>query len=321
MGVKLVLDECEAVLEAIEADLTGNSALRDRAVEKVFAAQGYRWLKERESAMGNLGQPFVDSEFEEFVLSAGLKTRFQQLRTAIQDLKHLDLDKLVRQAKEYLPENCAVDSYIVPLIKPLKNSFVYPIDDKIVVFLYLDSQYNRGKTENTIIHELHHVGLGFVYQENSPVLRSASKPTVREMIKWTQALGEGYAMLAASGGADRHPSCHDLELKKNWDKRMEFFEADFLRVNQFFADLLNHQYDEEEAMKRGLEMMGTQGPWYTVGWQVAVTIERVYGRQCLVECIANPTLLFATFNRAAEIYNRDNRVSLPTWSQELITAV
>lgn len=318
MAVELILDECEAVLEVIEAELTGNSLLRDKALDKVFRAQGYRWLKEREAKMGIMGQPFNDSEFEQFILSEGLKEQLRPLMKAIDDLKLLDLEKLIKQAKAYLPDNCVIDSAIVPVIKPLKNSFVYPIDGKIIVFLYIDSQYNRCKTENTIIHELHHVGLSRIYEENSPVLTKESKPSVSQVIQWTQALGEGYAMLAAAGGVDRHPNGHDEELQKAWDKRMESFEDDFRQVNQFFVDLLSCAYDEEEAMKRGFEMMGIQGPWYTVGWQIAVTIERVFGRQLLVECIANPTRLFATFNRAAKSYKR---VSLPAWSQEIIEAL
>lgn len=54
---------------------------------------------------------------------------------------------------------------------------------------------------------------------------------------------------------------------------------------------------------------------------VATTIERVYGRQRLVACIANPLQQFATFNRAVKIHNQEYGTSLPTWSPEIIAAL
>lgn len=316
MSVQLILDQCEAALEVIEYNVTGNPALWDSSLEKLFNTKGYFWLKERELAMDELGQAFSDEEFKEFILSDNLKEQLYQLQAVLSKLRNLDMEKIVEKAQSYLPEDCPIDSYLIPLIKPLENSFVYQVDGKIAVFLYLNPQYTKAEMENIIIHELHHVGLGNIYKEIPSQIKN---PGLREIFRWTQALGEGYAMLAAAGGVDQHPVVYDSELKNMWDKRMNSFADDFEQVNEFFIKLLKQELNEKNAMEKGFEMFGIQGPWYTVGWQVAVTIEKIYGRKSFIECIANPLQQFTMFNNAVTTYNRVQKENLPTWSEKIIT--
>ncbi len=178
----------------------------------------------------------------------------------------------------------------------------------------MDPALTDVKLKNIIVHELHHVGLGTIYQKDSPLFSGLRDSTAKEILKWTQALGEGYALLAAAGGINRHPNYHDEELRAIWDERIKSVETDFLSINQFFLDILRQELDGETTTKLGFEMFGVQGPWYTVEWLVAVTIERALGRQRLIHCIGNPVEQFQVYNDVVKTY----ALSQPSWSQEII---
>ena len=314
MAVDFILDQCEAALRILESDFKCNGKA---LLTELFSTKGYRWLKERELAMK---QEFTDVDFGTFILSDDLRTQAQRFRGVLDNLQKLSMESLVNQAKEYLPSDAIIDAFVVPLIKPKRNSFVYPIEGKIVVFLSLNPDVTTSKLQNTIVHELHHVGLRTVYQGPNSVLDGVSDSRIKELLRFTQPLGEGYAMLAAAGGPHIHPNDHDPELKTFWDQRMVSYDQDFYAVNRFFCDLLAEKYDQEEAMEKGFEMMGIQGPWYTVGWKTATVIELVFGKRCLIQCIADPAQLFSTYNRATRVYNQNHGTSLPTWSLELVEA-
>jgi hypothetical protein len=61
---------------------------------------------------------------------------------------------------------------------------------------------------------------------------------------------------------------------------------------------------EEQIRERGFAFFGIQGAWYTVGWKMAVTIERIYGRQKLIECFCDQRKLLPAYNRAARRQNQ-----------------
>jgi len=44
---------------------------------------------------------------------------------------------------------------------------------------------------------------------------------------------------------------------------------------------------EEQQNEKGMSFFGTQGPWYTAGWTMAVTVERVKGRAALIDCMTD----------------------------------
>lgn len=66
-------------------------------------------------------------------------------------------------------------------------------------------------------------------------------------------------------------------------------------------------------------MARTQGPWYTVGWKMAVLIEKTYGRAKLIECMCDQRKLLATYNEAAKKHNRNSSEPLALWSTSVIT--
>lgn len=102
---------------------------------------------------------------------------------------------------------------------------------------------------------------------------------------------------------------------------MANYNNDLKRVEQFFLDLLNDKLSEDERTKTGFSFFGVQGPWYTVGWKMAVVIEKTYGRARLIECVCDQRKLLPTYNQAAALYNRTAREPLAPWSPEVVEAL
>ncbi|MGH7452281.1 MAG: DUF5700 domain-containing putative Zn-dependent protease [bacterium] len=89
-----------------------------------------------------------------------------------------------------------------------------------------------------------------------------------------------------------------------------------------YLDILeNRLTGEEEIRQVGFSFFGLQGPRYTVGWKMAVTIEKAYGRAKLIECFCDQSKLLATYNRAAAEYNRSTAAPLALWSSSLIEGI
>ncbi|MBL5982074.1 hypothetical protein NAAC61_08655 [Petrotoga sp. 8T1HF07.NaAc.6.1] len=89
--------------------------------------------------------------------------------------------------------------------------------------------------------------------------------------------------------------------------------------------ILNEEFpDNEELYKEGFELMtnnGGQGSWYTVGWKVSVVIEKVEGKERLLECMSDLTKLYSTYNEAVITYNKKYNEELKSWSQKIIDAL
>lgn len=75
---------------------------------------------------------------------------------------------------------------------------------------------------------------------------------------------------------------------------------------------------DEAIRERALAFFGEQGPRYTVGYRMALVIERRYGRETLVDCMTNPRLLLTTYNAAATELDRSGTSSPRLWSVQLI---
>jgi hypothetical protein len=137
---------------------------------------------------------------------------------------------------------------------------------------------------------------------------------------WIGAFGEGFAMLAAAGGADVHPHATSPPAdRERWDRDVANAEPDLHRVEQFLLDILDGRLkDPDDVREVGFSFFGVQGPWYTVGWLMAVTIERTLGRAALIEAFCDPPSLFATYNEAARRASPGPTSPLPTWSDALL---
>src|SRR6266567_843129 len=317
--VRLVTDEADAVL-AILADRKANAAVSDAAWQRLFDSEGYRRLKQREASMK---RAFTDDDFKKFVLSDELLQRAPTLSQTLRKWQQADITRPAVLALAYLPGEAGIHAAIYPVIKPLKNSFVFDVQTDPAIFLYLDPDVSREKFENTVAHELHHIGYGTCcpLKETTALLR-AQPEQVRTVAKWVGAFGEGFAMLAAAGGADVHPhAVSKAEDRNRWDRDVVGFAKDQQELDVFFRKILSGELNTEQADEQAYTYFGVQGPWYTVGWKMAVTIEKVYGRPRLIQAMCNTSDLLKLYNQAAQEAAKSGGQPLPLWSPEVLKAL
>lgn len=317
VNVRLVSDEAEAVL-AILAKRKANQAINEADWQRVFQSEGYVRLKQRETSMQ---RSFEDADFKTFALSDQLAARAQSLEETLSKWKHADITRAAKLALAYLPKEARIRAKIYPVIKPRDNTFVFDLKNDPAIFFYIDPQMSREKFENTLAHELHHIG----YAGNCPAKQVSDEigklpPHVQSMLTWIGAFGEGVAMLAAAGGPDVHPhAVSDVEERTRWDNDVANFNDDLKKVEKFLVDVLEKRLTGDDIPKTGFTFFGTQGPWYTVGWKMSVLIEKTFGRDKLIECICDQRKLLSTYNRAAEKHNRNSREPLALWFTKIIS--
>lgn len=316
VNVRLVTDEAEAVL-SILARRKANEAITDSDWQRVFQSEGYVRLKKRETS---LQRSFEDADFKTFVLSDQLAARAPALAETLSRWQHADVTCSARLALAYLPKQAQLRARIYPVIKPRENSFVFEVKEDPAIFLYLDPTVSREKFENTLAHELHHIGYGTACPTKATQDEiNALAPNVKNLLNWLGGFGEGLAMLAAAGGPDIHPhAVSGAEERARWDSDLKNFNTDLKKVEKFFLDVLEGKLSDEQAQKTGFSFFGVQGPWYTVGWKMSVLIEKTYGRAKLIECFCDQRKLLSTYNQAAARQNRHSREPLALWSDSLV---
>lgn len=318
--VRLRLDTAEAaavlaILEAKRAD----GAVTEGVWQHLFSTEGYRRLQAREAA---LNRAFTDSSFAGFVRSDTLGRRAVELRRALADWQRADLDAAARRVLPYLPMEARIQATVYVVIKPRTNSFVWEVRTDPAIFLYLDPAVAQPKFENTVAHELHHIGYASIIGRMEQAL-TGFPDSVRPAAEWMDALGEGFAMLAAAGGPAVHPhTVSPPDERARWDQDVANFNQDLKSLERFFLDVIGRRLATPDTVRAvAATFYGVQGPWYTVGWKMAVTIERRFGRDELVRCMVDPRRLLARYNAAAEEYNRGQPDPLATWSPELLRAM
>ena len=297
VNVRLITDEAEAVL-AILAKRQANQPITEADWQRVFSSEGYIRLKKRETSMR---RSFEDTDFRTFVLSDQLTERAQALEKTLARWKRADITGAARLALAYLPKEARIRAKIYPVVKPRENSFVFDVKDDPAIFLYLDPAVSREKFENTLAHELHHIGYG----SSCPSKQASDEiaklpPNAQTVLTWIGAFGEGFAMLAAAGSPDIHPhAVSSPEERARWDKDVANFNDDLKKVEDFFLNILANRLTKDEVQNTASSFYGVQGAWYTVGWKMSVLIEKTYGRAKLIECICDQRKLLPTYNKAA----------------------
>ena len=312
VDVRLVTDEADAVL-AILAKRKANQPIADADWQRVFQSEGYMRLKQRETSMK---RAFEDADFKTFALSDQLLQRADALAETLARWKHADTTRSANLALAYLPRDATIRAKIFPVIKPRENSFVFDVKENPSIFLYLDPAVSREKFENTLAHELHHIGYGTACPRKDVKTAIEKLPQNQQtLLTWIGGFGEGFAMLAAAGGPDVHPhAVSGAEERARWDKDVANFNNDLRKVDAFFNDILAAKLTDDQVQEKGFSFFGVQGPWYTVGWRMAVLIEKTYGRAKLIECMCDQRQLLSTYDRAATKYNRHTRAPLALWS-------
>ena len=272
------------------------------------SAEGYTRLKQREASMG---RAFTDREFQAFLESPALQEKREALAAALREWKRADIESIGERVRSYLPPEARLKATVYIVIKPQSNSFVYDLKTDPAIFLYLDPSKTRAQFENTVAHELHHIGLSSLPELTDPALT----PNARAAVEWLGAFGEGLAMLAAAGSPDVHPHRDSPpEDRARWDRDSKKLLQDMRALEAFLLGVAKGEWDENQRREKGMSFFGTQGPWYTVGWKMAVTVEKAKGRAELVECMRDMRRLLFSYNDAA------NTGGLPLWSEELLNA-
>ena len=318
VAVRTDLAEAEAALAVLDAQAAGRG-IPDDLWARLTATAGYRRLGERERGMG---RPFTDSAFRAFLASDTLRARHAALRDAVARWRTVDVRAAAARAAAYLPAGTPLRATLYPVIKPRDNSFVWDLDGDPAFFVYVDPAEPAARLENVIAHELHHVGYAAACRVGaaSPApagpasLQAARRATAR---LWAGAFGEGLAMLAAAGGPNAHPqAASEDSVRARWDRDVADAPADVARLAAFFADVLEGRLDAPGAARaRAATFYGTQGPWYTVGWLMARTVETTHGRERLLRELCDPGALLATYDAAAA------RAGLPRWPAPVLAGL
>jgi Putative zinc dependent peptidase (DUF5700) len=311
-------DEADSVLGILDKRAAGANTTDDDW-QRLFAAEPYIRLKKREAT---LHRDFTDDDFKKFVLLPELATKASSLRHTLEAWRRTDLEASAQRVLTYLPEQAHIKAKIFPVIKPKPNSFVFATTTDPTIFLYLNSEESAANFENTVAHELHHIGLASVDPQVEEKLKNLP-PNVKPAIDWMSAFGEGFAMLAAAGGPDVDPQAASTPTEQaRWAHDMSNFNRDLSSLQQFFLDVIGQKIKGKDKIdEKAFTFFGTQGPWYTVGYKMAVIVEKRYGRKRLIECMLDSRELLATYNRAATEINGGKAEKLALWSPELMQKI
>lgn len=319
LDVRFVTDEAEAVL-AILGKRGKGEPVTEEDWRRLFATEGYRRLAQRETSMK---RAFTEEDFKAFVLSDDLLKRAGALAETLSTWTRSTPEAAGRRALAYLPAGARIRAKVYPVIKPRDNSFVFDVKTDPAIFLYLDPKVTPAQLENTMAHELHHIGYGTVCPPAAAVAEiERLPPGARSAAGWMRAFGEGFAMLAAAGGEEIHPHAVSAAAdRERWDRDVARHAENLREVERFFLDLLAGRLDGEAENKRAFSFYGeTQGPWYTVGWKMAATVEETWGRDRLIADACDPRKLLASYNEA--VRKRAVEGEAPAlWSGDLLKAV
>jgi hypothetical protein len=264
---------------------------------------------------------FEDGAFRQFIESDSLLARASLLTAALAEWKRVDPAAAADLALAYLPAGARLRATLYPVIKPQPNSFVFDLaTDSAAIFMFLHPAIAAEKLENTLAHELHHVGHAAACSGADPF---AGPDGTREAVRWMGAFGEGIAMLAAAGGADRHPHAVSPPAdRERWDRDVANAPADVARLERFFLEVIEGTLSAPDSVRAAaMDFFGEQGPWYTVGWLMAATVERAQGRERVVATLCEPHRLLVEYNAAAAEHNRATGASLPLWSEPFLARI
>jgi Putative zinc dependent peptidase (DUF5700) len=189
------------------------------------------------------------------------------------------------------------------------------------IFLYLDPDVSAAKFTNTVAHELHHIGLASAQADYDTRIQQLPE-RARTAAEWVGAFGEGLAMLAAAGSVDTDHAASSKEEHARWEHDLANFNTDLPAVNAFFMDILGGKFTSQGAIdEKGFSFFGVQGPWYTVGYKMAVMVEKRYGRDALIQTMRDPRRLLVLYNQAAAELNASSQQKLPLWSEQVLKAL
>jgi hypothetical protein len=313
LQVQLVDDEARSAIAILEQEFAGRS-VDESLWQRLFSAEGYLRLKQREDYMK---RTFTDADFRRFIQSDTLVRRTPALRQAVAGFENVDVSTAARQALGYLPSGARIVARLYPEIKPHTNSFVFSPDSIPGIFLYVDPSTTPAEFQNTLTHELHHIGLNSACPSDPD---TSLKEPLRTLVYRMGGFGEGFAMLAAAGSPDSNAHYESDSASRNqWDRDVANHEANLRLLETFFLDVVEGRVTSPDSVNTlAGQFYGGQGPWYTVGWKMSVTIEKVFGRRSLLAVMCDPRALLRRYNEAVAVWNGSHAEKLPIWSDRLM---
>ena len=75
---------------------------------------------------------------------------------------------------------------------------------------------------------------------------------------------------------------------------MMHFNQDLATLTQFFDDVLDGKLKGDAIQEKASTFFGYQGPWYTVGYEMAALVEKRFGRKIFTDCLLDRRRWFAT---------------------------
>lgn len=316
-AIKLDLDASEAEQAIlIVAKERAGAPVTEQDWKRLFTTAPYRELKAREESVG---AGFTDDQFKQFLASPAAQAKLDVWKRTVAGMKSANMTVIGQRDLAWLPHGATLHARVFPEIKPLPNSFVWKHEQKDAPAIFLAVQeQSRASFENTVAHELHHIGLESL-EHRQEALQAGLPAQVKLAMKWMSAFGEGEAMLAAAGSDERHPHWEDDAVARaRWDSDFMHFNVDVKSVQDLLLDILNGKLTTDaEIQKRAAPFWGYQGAWYTVGYEMAVLVDKRFGRKSFDECLLDPRLLLSRYNQVAKEANAQG-ASLEIWSPELM---
>ncbi len=199
VDVRLVTDEAEAVLHILQKRMR-QEEIGEQDWLRLQESEGYVRLKRRQESFGATD---YDNRFRAYVTSGETLERLASLRQALDAWQSVAMDDAAQRALAYLPAGSRIHATIYPVIKHSSNSFVFELDSDPAIFLYVDPEPTVAELENTLAHELHHVGSTACDEPEGIDSLSAAASKV---VNWLSAFGEGLAVLAAARGPNGSPA-------------------------------------------------------------------------------------------------------------------
>ena len=293
--VRMDTSEADMVLQIVR-ELKAGGTIEDDQWKRLFETSAFRRLQAREASMK---RDLTREDFKAFVASDALAAKADALAATLDRWRKVDVRAAVDRALAYLPPGTRIRATVFPVIKPQPNSFVFQ-NPEPSIFLALDPSVTPAKLANTMTHELHHIGFAAACPPEGA--ERDDLPDLQQLAaKWLSAFGEGFAMLAAAGSPDADPHAESPpEDRARWERDLRRADEDLVTLDRFFTDILQGRLTAEKADERGFSFFGEQGPWYTVGYRMAVTIERAFGRAELIRAFCDVRRLPGTYNRAAD---------------------
>jgi len=318
IDLKLDTSEADAVLAIIDKSAAHQPVTEDDW-KRLFTSEPYTRLKKRETSFR---RDFTDNEFKKFVLSDHLAAARSDFHKTLAEWKKADLAVAAERPLAYLPAEAKIRAKVYPMIKPRTNSFVFEATTDPAIFLYLDPAIPQRQFENTVAHELHHIGLSSLAAAYEERIKTLS-PEAHKAAQWMGAFGEGMAMLAAAGSPDVSPVADFPQGDQScWQQDTKIADTELDQINQFFLDIVHGDYKNLEAADHeAYTFFGYRGPWYVVGYKMATTIEKQFGRATLVETLKDPRTFVLKYNQAASAINARGDAKMGMFSPEILEAV